>query len=134
MTIAILYREELKEYDFGPGHPFRGDRYRIFPNFLAERLPPDGNYEIIKANWATDEDLLRICHRDYINFTKKYYRAANLGLAEEGDFFQYHALDDRPIGRPGKVEEAARLVIGQAKLAADLIQTDKFQKVVSIGG
>ena len=39
MTLAILYREELKEYDFGPGHPFRGDRYEIFPPFLKERLP-----------------------------------------------------------------------------------------------
>lgn len=134
MTIAILYREELKEYDFGPGHPFRGDRYRIFPKFLAERLPPDNNYEIIKAGWATDEDLLRICHRDYIDFSKQYYRTANLGLAEEGDFFQYHSLDNRPIGRPGKVEEGARLVIGQAKLAADLLQTGKYQKAISIGG
>jgi acetoin utilization protein AcuC len=43
-------------------------------------------------------------------------------------------LDNRPIGRPGKVEEAARLVIGQAKLAVDLIQNGKFQKVISIGG
>jgi acetoin utilization protein AcuC len=32
------------------------------------------------------------------------------------------------------VEEAARLVIGQAKLAADLVQTGKFQKAISIGG
>ena len=134
MTIAIIYRDELKEYDFGPGHPFRGDRYQIFTKYLAEKLNPDSNYQIIKANWATDEDLLRICHRDYINFTKQFYRAVNLGLAEEGDFFQYHSLDNRPIGRPGKVEEAARLVIGQAKLAADLVQTGKFQKAISIGG
>ena len=28
MTLAILYRDELSDYDFGPGHPFRGDRYR----------------------------------------------------------------------------------------------------------
>lgn len=38
MTIAILYRDELREYDFGPGHPFRGDRYEIFSNFLKERV------------------------------------------------------------------------------------------------
>jgi len=98
MTIAIIYRDELKEYDFGPGHPFRGDRYQIFTKYLAEKLNPDSNYQIIKANWATDEDLLRICHRDYINFTKQYYRAVNLGLAEEGDFFQYHSLD-KPADR-----------------------------------
>ena len=32
------------------------------------------------------------------------------------------------------MEEAARLVIGQAKLAVDLVQTGKYQKAVSIGG
>ena len=37
MTIAIIYREELKEYDFGPGHPFRGDRYQMFPKFLCRK-------------------------------------------------------------------------------------------------
>ena len=38
MAVAILYRDELKEYDFGPGHPFRGDRYELFPPFLKKRL------------------------------------------------------------------------------------------------
>ena len=37
--LTILYREELKEYDFGPGHPFRGDRYEIFPRFLKDQNP-----------------------------------------------------------------------------------------------
>jgi hypothetical protein len=26
VAIGILYSEGLKEYDFGPGHPFRGNR------------------------------------------------------------------------------------------------------------
>jgi acetoin utilization protein AcuC len=134
MTIAILYRKELKEYDFGPGHPFSGDRYQLFHKFLAQKLKPEGHYKILKADWATDEDLMRICQRDYINFTKQYYSSVNLGLEGDGDFFQYHSLDNLPVGRPGKVEEAARLVIGQAKLAADLVQSGKYQKAVSIGG
>ena len=66
--IAILYREELKEYDFGPGHPFRGDRYRIFPSFLKENLPEDDNYRFLKSEWASDEDLLLICNKDYVDF------------------------------------------------------------------
>ena len=53
MAVAILYRDELKEYDFGPGHPFRGDRYPIFCQFLKEHLPGNDNYRIIKADWAT---------------------------------------------------------------------------------
>ena len=30
MTIAVVYSDELKGYDFGPGHPFRSDRYANF--------------------------------------------------------------------------------------------------------
>ena len=134
MPIAILYRDELKEYDFGPGHPFRGDRYEVFPRFLKENLNEDDNYRILKAEPATDEDLLLICNKDYINFTRGYFKAANLGLSYPGGFSQYHSADNRPIGKPGKLEEAAKLMIGQAKMAADLIQTGQYEKVVCIGG
>ncbi|MFC1916941.1 histone deacetylase family protein [Chloroflexota bacterium] len=134
MPIAILYRKELKEYDFGPGHPFRGDRYEIFPRFLKENLSEDDNYRTLEAEPASDEDLLRICQRDYIDFTKQYYQAANLGLSHNGRFYQYHSGDNRPRGRSGKLEEAARLIVGQAKQAADLVQSGEFEKVISIGG
>jgi len=134
MAIAILYQGELKEYDFGPGHPFRGDRYEIFPEFLRENLPQDDNYRILKANQAIDEDLGLICHKDYIDFTRGYFKAANLGLSYPGSFSRYHSGDNMPIGRPGKLEEAAKLMIGQAKMAVDLIQEGKYKKAICIGG
>ncbi len=133
-AIAILYREELKEYDFGPGHPFRGDRYQIFPRFLAENLSAGDKYRVLQAEWATDEDLLRICDRDYISSTRQYYQAAYLGLSIDSRFHRYHSADNVPIGRPGKLEEAARLIIGQSRLAADLVQSGDYEKVVSLGG
>ncbi|MBI4188155.1 MAG: histone deacetylase family protein [Chloroflexi bacterium] len=131
---AILYRPELKEYDFGPGHPFRGDRYEKFRKFLSQNLPEDENYRILAAQPATDADLLLICRQEYIDFTRGYYRAANLSLSYPGQFFRFHSGDNQPAGRPGKLEEAARLIIGQAKMACDLVQGSKFKKVVSIGG
>ena len=134
MTIGILYREELKEYDFGPGHPFRGDRYIAFYNFLTKNLPANETYKILKAVPATEEDLLLICHRTYIEVTTQYYRAAHLGLTYAGDFFMFHSADNMPVGRPGKIEEAARLVVGQGKKACDLVQAGEFKKVISIGG
>ena len=103
MAIAILYREELKEYDFGPGHPFRGDRYEIFPRFLRENLAEDDNYRILQAEWAGDEDLLKICDRDYIETTRQFYRASHLGLSIDGRAYQYHSPDNMPIGKPGKL-------------------------------
>ena len=134
MTIAILYREELKEYDFGPGHPFRGDRYEVFPRFLREKLEPQGHYEFLSASGATDADLSLICQREYIEFTGNYYKPTNLGLDYDHRFHQFHTDDNRPVGQPGKLEEAARLIVGQAKKACDLIGAGRFKKVVSLGG
>lgn len=134
MAIAILFREELKEYDFGPGHSFRGDRYPMFHQFLREHLPEDDNYRVVKADWASDEDLLLVCDQDYITFTREYYKAANLGLSYPGPFYQYHSGDNAVVGRPGRIEEAARLVVGQAKRACDLVQAAEFEKAVCIGG
>jgi len=134
MTLAIVYREELKEYDFGPGHPFRGDRYEIFPKFLQERLPAKNHYQFLKAEWASDEDLILICRKEYIDFSAMYYRSANLGQEYGSMFLQYHSGDNRPHGRPGKLEEAARLIIGQAKKACDLVEKGKFPKAVCLGG
>ena len=134
MAFAILYRQELGEYDFGPGHPFHGDRYQIFSQFLQANLPEDDNYRILKAESATDEDLLLICQKEYIDFSKDYYRAASAGLSYPGQFFRFHSADNSPVGRPGKLEETARLIIGQAKMACDLVQEGKFEKAVSVGG
>ena len=134
MTVAILYREDLKEYDFGPGHPFRGDRYQIFPRFLADRVPADDRYTFLKAEPATDDDLRLICDPDYIAFTKQYFRAAHTGQADDSDFYRYHTLDNHPVGRPGKLEEAARVIIGQAKRAADMVQAGEYRQVISLGG
>lgn len=136
MATAILYAEELKEYDFGPGHPFRGDRYEAFPTFLRMNLAEDDNYRVLRADPATEEDLLLICSKDYIDFTRDYFRAANLGLARAAslEFARFHSLDNLPRSRPGKLEEAARLMIGQAKTAVDLVQARKYDNVVCIGG
>ena len=134
MTLGIICGVELKEYDFGIGHPFRGNRYIRFPKFLQESVPEDNNYKMLSAETATDDDLYLICDKDYIEFTKEYYRAANLGLTYPGNFSNFHSLDNLPVGKPGKIEEAARLVVGQAKKACDLVQANAYDKVVSIGG
>jgi acetoin utilization protein AcuC len=134
MPLAILHSPELKEYDFGPGHPFRGDRYQVFPRFLRQNVPQEDNYLFLEASPASDDDLLLICDRQYIDVTREYYRAAHAGDSYPSDFYQFQSGDNLPVGTPGKVEEAARLVVGQAKKACDLVQRGEYPKVVSIGG
>jgi len=135
VPIAILYREELKEYDFGPGHPFRGDRYEVFPPFLKKTLSEDDYYRILQADYAAEEDLLKICDKEYIDFSRDYYHAAHFGWTSYYERFrEFQSLDNKPYGSPGDIEKAARLVVGQAKLACDLVLSGHYKKVVSIGG
>jgi acetoin utilization protein AcuC len=129
---AILFRKEINEYDFGEGHLFHGRRGEDFLEFLKKNLKKD--FPILKAKRAKNEDLFLICKKDYLEFTKNYFEAANRGESFNGRFFQYHSIDNLPRGRPGKIEEAARYIIGQAKLACDLIFKENFKKVISIGG
>jgi len=77
---------------------------------------------------------LLICNKDYVDFTRDYYKAANLGFIHDDRFYRFHSMDNRPVGKPGKLKEAARLIVGQDKMAADLVQTGGFKKAVSIGG
>jgi acetoin utilization protein AcuC len=134
MAIGILYQEGIREYDFGSGHPFRGDRFEVFLPFLETYLIESQHYRMIAADPATDEELLLICSQDYIEFTTAFYRAANLGLTHSGPFHRYHSGDNFPVLGPGKLEEAARLIVGQAKAACNLVQLGEFTKVVSLGG
>jgi acetoin utilization protein AcuC len=132
---AILYREELKEYDFGSGHPFRSDRYESFIKVLKTRIPGEQYYDILAAEPASLTDLLKICDRDYIDFNQEYYQAASAGwTAYYENFSHYQSLDNKPIGIPGELEKAARLIIGQAKMACDLVQSERYKKAISIGG
>jgi acetoin utilization protein AcuC len=135
LTAAVLYRDEITEYDFGSGHPFRGDRYEKFIEFLKTHVIAEQYYDILASDSASLTDLLMICDRDYIDFNQDYYQAASAGwTAYYENFNHYQSVDNKPIGIPGELEKAARLIIGQAKLACDLIQSGRYDKAVSIGG
>ena len=134
MAIAILYSDGLREYDFGPGHPFRGDRYELFVSFLKQRMPEKGNYHILKAPPADDKDLLQICSQDYIDFSRDYFKAAHHGSLDHVKFGLYQSMDNMPFETPGDLEEAARLIVGQAKLGCDMVLQGKHQVAVSVGG
>lgn len=133
-TLAIIYRDELEEYNFGPGRLFQGRRYGAFIRYLQEHLPAENNYRILESECATDEDLLLISGQDYIDFNKRYFKRDRTDWPVDEDFLKYQSLDNRPVRGAGRVEYAARLLVGQAKMATDLVQTGEFKKTVSVGG
>ncbi len=131
---AIIFSNSLKEYDFGERHPFRGNRYDIFKKFLGEFFPAEGRYDLLGAEPATDQELLQICSNEYIDFTRTYFNSDKTPPQLVHDFSRYHSADNIPREHHGKLEEAARLIVGQAKLACDLVSGGEYGKVISIGG
>lgn len=131
---AIIFSNGLSEYDFGEGHPFRGNRYQIFREFLSENFTGDGRYDLLQTEPANDEELLKICNQEYITFTRNYFNSEETHPQITGNFSRYHSADNVPREHHGRLEEAARLIIGQAKLACDLVSGSEYRKAISVGG
>ncbi|MFC1946663.1 histone deacetylase family protein [Chloroflexota bacterium] len=131
---AIIFSDGLNEYDFGEGHPFRGNRYQIFKKFLSENFSEERRYDLLETERASDEELLKICSQEYIDFTRSYFNLKETQPEVTGSFSRFHSADNIPRERHGKLEEAARLIIGQAKLACDLVSGGNYGKAISIGG
>lgn len=134
--IILLYSNEVIEYDFGIGHPFRGSRYKIFFKFLEEKFKDKIDYEILKADPVSEEDLMLICSEEYIEYVKNFYELAHRGeinylAALSSDFI---SIDNIPGENPGNIEKAARFILGQMKKACDLVQEGRLKKAISIGG
>lgn len=134
--INIVYSDEIVNYDFGVGHPFRGFRFRAFFEYLRTKLKENIDFRIIDAEPVTDQDLLLICSEEYINYVRDFYDLAYRG---ELSIFHYFAsdflsVDNIPGENPGKIEVAARFILGQMKKACDLIIEGGLSRVFSIGG
>ncbi|MFW6048860.1 MAG: histone deacetylase family protein [Candidatus Bipolaricaulota bacterium] len=130
-SVSIIYHEELSGYDFGVGHPFRGNRFEDFPSSL-EKYGESLNYELKEASPADLTDLLKITGEGYVDFTEGYFNSAGPGEDRER-FFKFHSGDNVPGDGSGDVERAARIAVGQAKMAADLIVSGT-ELAISIGG
>jgi acetoin utilization protein AcuC len=126
MKNALVYSEEMKRYDFGPGHPFRGDRHASFMKLFQEKIGTAKAFDLIAPCPATDEDLRLVHSTEYIDFVKK----------GEWDPRSFRAVEfvaaDTPLS-PG-MDEAARIIVGAGMKAGELVATDRYAVAVSIGG
>lgn len=133
MKTAILYHKESERYGFGKGHPFRGDRFRQFFNFFESRFTRfKDRFEIIQPPPVTDE-ILRLVHsKDYI----RAIQSASEGIVLS-DISQYVSGDNlNPLTGyiPRGIEKGARIIVGTAVLAGELIAQERFSKAIGIGG
>ena len=108
MKIGISYHNRFSQYDLGPAHPFRGDRFPRVWSFLKERgllsLP---NVLYIKPKPASLETILYVHKREYVDLIMR--------LSEASKPYDL----ETPVSKP--IIEALMLIIGGAMRAGDLI-------------
>lgn len=133
MQTAILYHNELASYSFGEGHPFKGDRFQVFFNFLNSRFSSQKDrFKIIQPQPAKDE-ILRLVH------SKEYIKAIQSasGGAILPDIYRYVSGDNlNPLTGyiPQGVDRGARIIVGISLKAGELVAEGKFNKAIGIGG
>ncbi len=121
MKTALVHSDKMGHYDFGPGHPFRGDRHESFMKLFREKVGLDRGFDLITSAPATDEDLRLIHTEEYIEFIR----------TGSGNTWTYLDLDT-PL-TPG-MNEAARIIVGAGILAGELVADGKYNVAVSVGG
>ncbi len=133
MKTAVICSDELKGYDFGPGHPFTSDRFKSFLKLYEEKLGKNKIFELVKNNeLAGDEELERWHTKDYIQAMK----AASSGIAIP-NLHRFISQDNvNPITGefPRGIEKATRAIVKNSILALDYVKLGKSEKAVSIGG
>ncbi|TET18753.1 hypothetical protein E3J74_09100 [Candidatus Bathyarchaeota archaeon] len=120
MKVGIAYHEKYCQYDLGPGHPFRGDRFvntiRLFEEQGLFRLP---NVTMLEPKPVTKQDLLKVHDKDYVDLIFR--------LAEKSKPYDV----ETPVSP--QILEAARLIIGGALEAGKAVYEGKVERAVALG-
>jgi acetoin utilization protein AcuC len=133
MKTSIIYSKELKNYDFGPGHPFRSDRFESFLKLYEQTLACDPNFQLIENNQLATDQQLQLWHsREYIQAIKA--ASAGIELPELFRFVSHDNINPLTMSFPAGIEQAARAIVKNSMLAVDYVQQGKSKKAVSLGG
>jgi len=120
-NFGITYHEKFRQYDLGPGHPFRGDRFENVKRFFEEKgIFQHPNVHVLRPEPATKEDLLMVHDESYINHIFE--------LAEKSMPYDIETPTSPTI------LEAALLIVGGSILCARMVCENKMARAISLGG
>jgi acetoin utilization protein AcuC len=119
--VTVVYHKGISEYDFGPGHPFRGDRFKKFMDLLETLgLLDDPRVSIAEPKPADDEFLELVHSKAYIR--EVVSRSLN------------HKSLTRDTPLNPAIVEAARLIVGASVLAGELVMKGATKVGDGVGG
>jgi len=130
---ALVHNPEIKNYHFGKAHPFKGERFEIFVNFLKTNLPNfKDHFEEILPEPAEDKDLKLAHSEDYIEAIGK--ASKGIILPNISDYISNDNIDYETGYLPKGIDKPARIIAGTSLLAGELVFEGKFRKAVGVGG
>jgi acetoin utilization protein AcuC len=119
--VAVVYHEGISGYDFGPGHPFRSDRFQKFMDLLETHgILNDPRVSVLEPEPADDE-LLELIHPNA--YIREVERRSESFIPLSGD---------TPLSP--SIVEAARLIVGGSVLAGELVATGTAEIGDGVGG
>jgi len=133
MKIALVYNPEINNYHFGKTHPFSGDRFSLFINFLKKHLKSfDDYFEMIKPKTVSDE-ILELAHsKEYIEAIEK--ASKGIILPDISDYVSSDNIDYETGYLPRGIDRSARIISGTSLLAGELVFEGRFKKAIGVGG
>jgi acetoin utilization protein AcuC len=123
MKVGIIYHNDFKKYDFGPGHPFRGSCFNDESAFSLVK----NNFEInkkaeirfIEPTAVGDEEILTVHTEEYLEFIKT--------LNQKGGYL----TPDTPVLQG--MYDTAKLFAGANILAGRMVMDRSVDKSLVFG-
>lgn len=121
LLVGIAFHEKYRQYDFGPGHPFRGDRFgnamKLFEEQGLLKLP---NVKVLKPEIAKLKDLLLVHDKSYIDLI--------FDFAEKSRAYDF----DTPLSV--SILEGTLYIMGGALKIGEALYGGEIDRGVSLGG
>lgn len=123
-----VYDDSLLEYRFNSTHPFNQMRLKMTTDLLqsAGFLKEE---DIIKPREATDDELLLVHKKDYMDAVK----AAGEGTLTE-DKKESYGLDTEDTPSFSGMHEKSRMLVGATLTAVDAVMEGRTDKAASLAG
>lgn len=121
VSFAIIYNKDIVLYDFGKGHPFRGQRFIDYMDLIEEKgLLNDPLLKIIKSSNAENSDLLLVHSKDYIDDVTVRAKTST------------PLTKDTPLNPA--IVKGAQAIVGSSLKAAELVANGVVKLAEGVGG
>jgi acetoin utilization protein AcuC len=128
-SVSVLWNDALREYDFGPGHPFSSVRVALAMRLIDEfGLLDHSNVTVVDDFPVATQEELRLNH------TADFIAAVQRAGQDPAGYGEAHGIGTPDTPAFAGMHTAAARVVGATLQAARLVHSGQAQHAVHIAG